>query len=64
MELVWSQVNKNYICNRARAIQLRIVHRLHITPLIKISLTQVIPHYALSVRLRWEITPTVYGTVA
>lgn len=34
---VWSQANKISVCNMARAIQLRIVHRLHITPLLSNS---------------------------
>lgn len=35
LERVWSQANKISICNRARAVQLRIMHRMHITPRLR-----------------------------
>jgi len=34
-ETVWSLANRLSVCNRARAIQLRILNRFHITPFLR-----------------------------
>lgn len=62
---LWLNLSGSFTTTKAKEIQFRINHRLHITPLKhnKMSYEQSYLSFAISVRLRKVHMPTVYWTV-